>query len=109
MTDALTDFLADMLCQLIQFYSDERETLIDIIVKLPADPGPFLFVRLNQPTSNVGHRFFCELSFCDVHARANIASKRTVRVESRHANVQNPTVLSVMSPQPILQLERFSP
>ncbi len=68
----------------IQFHGQKREALIDVVVKLSADPGALLFMCFNQSTANGRETLFGELSVGDVYTRADVASEGTVRVESRY-------------------------
>src|SRR4029077_18438611 len=92
----------------IQFNRQQSETLIDIVMKLSANPGALFFVGFDQPAAYGGHGFFGELSFGDVDARPDVAREGAIRVEPRYALVQNPAVLPIMSPEPILHLKRLS-
>lgn len=89
----------------IQFDRQKREALIDVIMKLSADPGTFLFLGFNQPPPNGRKTLFCEFSFGEVYTRADVASEGAIRIESRYAFIKNPTILPIVSPQPILQLK----
>ena len=50
----------------------------------------------------------CVLPFRDVYARTDVASEITIRVESWHTVVENPAILSIFSPQPVMHLKRLS-
>src|SRR6201988_5569306 len=65
-------------------------------------------MRLNQPAPNGGETFLCELPFRDVYARTDVASESTIRVKSWYTSLENPAILSIFSPQPVLQFKRPS-
>src|ERR1700751_2469421 len=65
-------------------------------------------MRLNQPAPNGGETFLCELPFRDVYARTDVASESTIRVKSWYAIIENPAILSIFSPQPVLHFKRLS-
>src|SRR6266576_4934792 len=89
----------------IQFDGQQRNPLTDVVMQLSRDPRTFLFVGVNQLATHVAQRFLRELAISYVHARAYVAGKRTVRIESRHAYVGHPAIFSIMPPQPILHFE----
>ncbi len=71
----------NMLTPLIQFHRQEREALIDIVVKFSANPGALLFMGFNQSAPYGGETLFGELSFGDVDTRAAVTSEGTIRVK----------------------------
>src|SRR5438876_766261 len=52
---------------------------------------------------------FCLFAPGDVNTKSDKTCKGAVGVEPRHAVIENPAIFSVMSPQPILHLERLAP
>src|SRR5215467_10008731 len=74
-------------------------------MQFSGEPCTFLFMRLDQPGPDAGKSFLGELSIGDVQARSNVASKRAIRIEPRGTNVENPSILSVMTSQPVLHFE----
>ena len=96
-----------MLDSAIHLEYNQSQALSDVVVKLPGDPDSLLFVGLNQFTSNAGQGFLGELLLGDVETRADVAGKRTVRVVSRHARVEDPPIFSVVPAEPVVFLERF--
>src|SRR3981189_2679829 len=66
----------------IQSYRQERQALVDIVVKLSRKPGAFLLMRFNQSTTHAGKGLFSQFVFGDVEAGTDIASKGTIGVES---------------------------
>src|SRR4029077_2694120 len=65
-------------------------------------------MRLNHPAPNGGETLLCVLPFRDVYARADVVSESTIRVESWHTVVENPAILSIFSPHPVMHFKRFS-
>src|SRR6267378_4583799 len=65
-------------------------------------------MSLDQPAPNASKSVLGQLSIGDVQARSDVASKTAVCVESRHAGVEHPTVLSVITTDAILHLKRFT-
>ena len=65
-------------------------------------------MRLNQSAPNGGETLLGVLPFRDVYARADVASESTIRVESWHTVAENPAILSVSSPHPVMHFKRLS-
>src|SRR5438876_46894 len=65
-------------------------------------------MRLNQPAPNGGETLLCELPFRDVYARADVARESTIRVKSWYTIVENPAILSIFSPHPVMHFKRLS-
>jgi hypothetical protein len=82
--------------------------LIDVVVKFPADPSTFLLLCLKQLTTHACEGLVRQFALGYVDARADIPGKITVYVESRHTLVENPPVLPVMLPEPVLHLESLA-
>src|ERR1700704_1954402 len=99
--------LGKMLAPTFQLNRHQRDALIDIVMQLSGDPGALLLVGLNQPATHAGEALLCQFAIGDVEARADIAGKRAVRVESWHTYIGYPAVVSVVPPEPILHLERL--
>src|SRR5690348_7700016 len=77
-------------------------------MKLPCNPGALCFMRLNQPAPNGGQTLLCELPVRDVYARADVAGETTIWIKSRYTIVENPAILSIASPQPVLHFKRLA-
>src|SRR5690349_9277610 len=77
-------------------------------MKLPCNPGALRFMRINQSAPNSGQTLLCKLPLRDVDARANVAGECTIPVESCYTVVENPAILSIFSPQPVLHFKRLS-
>src|ERR1700746_441720 len=71
------------------------------------NPNTFFFMSLDQPAPHAGESVLGQLSIGDVHARSDVASKTAACIESRHTDVKDPTVLSIMAPDAILHLKRL--
>src|SRR5256885_10362749 len=70
-------------------------------------PCTFFFMSLDQPAPHAGKSVLGQLSIGDVQARADVARKIAIGVESRHTCVQDPTVLSVIATDAILHRKRL--
>ena len=55
-----------MLGPLFQLDGQQCNSLINIVVELPRDPGAFLFMGFNQPAPNVGKSFLGLTALCDL-------------------------------------------
>src|SRR6201997_4921910 len=77
-------------------------------MKLSANPGALRFMRLNQLAPNRGEALLGELPFRDIYARTDVASESPIRVKPWYTIVENPAILSIFSPQPVLQFKRLS-
>jgi hypothetical protein len=77
-------------------------------MKLSANPGALSFMCLNQLAPNGGETLLGELPFRDIYARTDVASESAIRVKSWYTIVENPAILSIFSPQPVLQFKRLS-
>src|ERR1700758_633161 len=77
-------------------------------MKLSANPGALRFMRLNQLAPNRGEALLGELPFRDIYARTDVASESAIRVKPWYTIVENPAILSIFSPQPVLQFKRLS-
>src|SRR5207302_1600730 len=97
------------LLQLFQLDCQQSDSLINVVVQLPCDPGTLLFVGFNQPASDAGKGFLGDPSIGNVNPRTYVPGKRTVRVHSWHSDIEDPAVFSIVAPQAILHVERFSP
>jgi len=49
----------------------QAQTLIDVIVQVPCNPGTLLLLRLNQPPAYAGKRLFRQFAFADVLDEGN--------------------------------------
>ena len=65
-------------------------------------------MSLDQPAPHAGKCFLGQLSIGDVQARSDVASKTAVWVESRHTDVENPTVRSVTTTKAVLHFKRLT-
>src|SRR5271169_1744880 len=103
-----TDFRRQMVLELFQFVGQQGEPLTSVVVKLSCDPHPFLLLCLNQLAVHTQQRGLREFAVRDIDPDSDVSSKRALRVESWHPDVQNPPILSVVSPQPILHSEALT-
>ena len=78
MADYFAELFGGVLIPSIQFKSQQREPLINIVVKFSSNPGALLFLGFNQPAPNRRETLLCELPFCDVYAGADIARKGAI-------------------------------
>src|SRR5579863_1184363 len=69
----------------------------------------FFVLRLDKATAQSCERILRDLSFGDVDARTYIPSKGTIRIQSRHSNIEHPPVFSVTAAEPILPVELLPP
>src|SRR5436305_15253490 len=76
-------------------------------MKLSGDPRALLFLGLDQSTADVRKRLLRQFAIGDVDARTDVSGKGIIRVKSRHSSTKNPSILTIMSPEAILHLERF--
>src|SRR5215831_6188277 len=72
------------------------------------NPCTFLFMGFDQSAANRRQSCLGLLSIADVKARSDITCKSAVPIESRHTDVQDPTVLSVFTPKAILHFKGFT-
>src|SRR5882762_3293545 len=63
-------------------------------------------MSLDQPAPHTGKSFLGKLSIGDVQARSDVTGKLAIGVESRHTDIVDPTVLSVITTDAILHLKR---
>src|SRR4029077_4125573 len=63
---------------------------------------------LNQLAPNGGETLLGELPFRNIYARTDVASESAIRVKSWYTIVENPAILSIVSPHPVLQFKRLS-
>src|ERR1700722_3460554 len=77
-------------------------------MKFSRNPGTFLLLRLNQPAAHTGKCLFGKLALGNIYARPDVAGKGTIRIEPRYANIDNPSICSVVAAEPILHPETFS-
>src|SRR5271170_7357388 len=75
---------------------------------LAGDPLSLFFLGANQETVQTSEGLLRRLALGDVNARSYIAGKRAVLIESRHAHIEDPAVFSVLPPESILHIERFT-
>src|SRR5579862_3088544 len=61
-----------------------------------------------QSLPNGGQSDLSQLVISDVNARSDVADECAVEVKSWYAVIEKPAVFSVVSPHPILRLERFA-
>src|SRR5207344_3442266 len=54
-------------------------------------------------------RFFRLFALGDVDARSDIAGQRAIQRQQRHARIEYPSVLAIVPPEPVFQLERLAP
>src|SRR5262252_10535205 len=76
-------------------------------MKFSCNPGTFFLMGFDQSAANRGQSFLGQLSIGDIQARSNIAGKTAARVESRHADIQDPAVLSIVTPESIFHRKRL--
>src|ERR1700758_1614844 len=70
------------------------------------NPSTFFFMSLDQPVPHAGKSVLRQLPLGNVYARSYVAGKRTVRIQSGHAYIEEPAVLPVVPLKAILHLER---
>src|SRR5581483_5422706 len=71
------------------------------------DPCTFFFVGLNQYAPYSRQGVLGQLSVDDVQTRSDVASKTAVLIESRHTDVEDPAVLSIITSHAILHRKRL--
>ena len=83
-------------------------------------PDDFVRARIPLPAANAreplrfrqlrllpAQRFFGPLALGDVHDRSDVAGQRAVRRQQRDAAIENPSILAVVPPEPVLECERL--
>ena len=98
----------ESLTQAVEFHREQRDPLSDVVVQFPRDPRPLLFVRVHQRLTEVRQQRLGTLVFRHVDCGRDVAGKRSVGRESRDASVENPPVLAVATPQPVLHPKRLA-
>src|SRR3954471_3423773 len=88
------------LLQCIEFNSQQRDPLIDIVVEFPRDARTFLLLRINQPATHAGKSFLRQLAIRNVYARAGVACKRAVIIKSGYASIQHPSIVPIVAAHP---------
>src|SRR5437762_10782449 len=78
-------------------------------MKFSCDTRAFLLLRINQPAAHTGKSFLGLLALCHVNARTYVTGKRAFGTKSRYPHIQDPSILSIVPPQPILHFERLTP
>src|SRR5215470_16537 len=73
-------------------------------LKLPRT-DPRCLLGHTQSALTVAQRLLCFLALSDVHGRANVSSKTAIGREAWHASIQYPTILTVMTPEAVLDLK----
>src|SRR4051812_30357883 len=97
-----------ILAPLLQLDRQQRDSLINVVMKFPGDPSAFLFVGLNQLAPHIGQSFLGQLAIRDVDARSYVARKRATRIKPRHTDIEEPPVISVVPAETILHLESLA-
>src|SRR5271155_1348591 len=95
-----------MLLDFFKLNRQQRETLTDVVMELSGDSGTFLLLRFNQPAVHVGEGLLRKFAVGDIDTRPYVTSKRIIN-EPRHANVDNPSIYSVVAAETILHPEFF--
>src|SRR5215469_15663943 len=98
-----------MLFQCCQTYGQQSEALIDVVMQFSGNPSTFFLLGFNQSATHGSEGFLGLLALGDIETRADVTGKGAVRLEPRHPYVENPSVFSVVSANPILHLEGPAP
>src|SRR3954451_4094009 len=101
----LTFGSGEIVAPLLQLDRQQRDSLINVIMKFPRDPSALLFMGLNQLAPHIGKSFLGQLAIRYVDARSYVARKRAIRIKPRHTDIEEPSVVSIVPPQTILHLE----
>src|SRR5216683_6886123 len=95
--------------RVLDFEQENRKSLADIIMKLACDPAAFSFLGLDEFAAQLIERLLCEALLRTIEAGTWVARKRPDDIKSRHSDIQDPAIFSVMPPEPILHPELLTP
>ena len=62
---------------ILQFYGQNCDPLIDVVVKFTSDPRALHFLRLQNSAFKIGNGFFGKLASREINTRSDVPYKRT--------------------------------
>src|SRR6516162_5503218 len=77
-------------------------------MQLSRNPSTFFLMGFNQSATHTRKGLFGQFLLGDIEAGADVPGKRTVSVESGNAEVEDPTVLTIVTAKPILHVVGLS-
>ena len=87
----------------------DRQPLIDVVVKIAGDACPFFILRVEQTLVDRRKRLFGLPAFREVDDTAHVPGERTVTLVPRGSGRDHRPVLTVVTTNPILHLKAFPP
>src|SRR5208283_4758354 len=90
-------------------HAQEGQSLVDIVVQIARDPAPLLLLRIDQPAAQIAEHLFGEPVLGDIDTRADIACEGTVRIKSGDTDIDDPTINTILPPEPVLHFKAFAP
>src|SRR5262245_11626497 len=94
-----------LLLQGSEMNRQQRDSLIDIVMKLAGNPSSFLLMSFDQPAAHAGKGLFRLLVFGNINRRADVTCKGSVRVESWYSQVEDQAIFPVVPSQTVFHSE----